>query len=112
VTARTPHRRHTCSCARCESPRRRYAGAFWLAVLLLGLAHGWLHFASADQHGHFAHNADECCLVQSMGGGTAPPLVEVPLPAFTPVPFIMAEGRETCGLPASVGYCPRDPPLA
>ncbi|MFZ0695093.1 MAG: hypothetical protein WAN51_13290 [Alphaproteobacteria bacterium] len=104
--------RHSCTCERCESPHRRYTAVLWLAVFLLGLAHGWLHLASNDQDGHFAHNDGQCCLVQSLGGGTAPPILEVSLPDFVPVSFVVTASHEIDGLPSSIGYSPRDPPIA
>lgn len=112
VTAKTSSHRYACSCGHCESPRLRYRAILWLAVFILGLAHGWLHYASNDHHGHFAQKGDECCLVQSLGGGTAPPIIEVALPKFVDLPFAAANGFELPGLPTSVGYSPRDPPAA
>jgi len=113
VTAKTSNRRHGRSRARRESPRRRHVRLVWLVVFFLGLAHGWLHLANTDQHGHFAHHGDECCLVQNLGGATAPPVIEVPLPQFVALRFyIIPAAPEACGLPPSIGYSPRDPPLA
>ncbi|MFZ0695298.1 MAG: hypothetical protein WAN51_14350 [Alphaproteobacteria bacterium] len=105
-------RRHACTCGRCESPRRRYAGMFWLAIFVLAIAHGWLHLASNDRDGHFAHNDSQCCLVESLGGGTAPPVIDVALPNFVPIAFTAARNHESYSPPVNVGYSPRDPPIA
>ncbi|MFZ0692870.1 MAG: hypothetical protein WAN51_01745 [Alphaproteobacteria bacterium] len=93
--------------------RQRFFTAFLLLTVFgIGLAHGWLHLVSNDHDGHFAHNDSQCCLVQNLGGGIAPPLVEIPPPEFVSVLFAVAIECECYGRPASIGYSPRDPPIA
>lgn len=112
MALQTPKHKHACSCESCISPRRRFAAFVPLAVLILGLAHGWLHFANTDRHGHFADHGNECCLVQNLGGGTAPVVLELPLPQFVSLGFFVPDAYEFCGRLPCIGYSPRDPPIA
>jgi hypothetical protein len=92
-------------------PRLRITAIFAVAAFVLGLAHSWLHLANTDQHGHFAHG-DQCCLVQVLGGGTQPPVIEVSPPQFVALEYSVPEAPEAPGFPPSVGYSARYPPIA